>query len=99
MHIGQQVECIPGDDPWGRPADPASDLHVGAIYTIRDIDRRSEPECGFPIIRLEEIVLETVMSPVGPMEMGYPPHYFRPLRKSSIEIFTSMVQKVGELLG
>lgn len=90
MQIGDQVICVDAT-PCTCPGLP--DLKLGAIYTIRDIDRRACPYVE-ATVRLLEIVGPVTPSCLGPWEAGYREDRFRPLRKTDISIFTAMTREL-----
>ena len=73
-----------------------SDLVVGQIYTIRDIDSRAA-DAGYHdgelTIRLEEIFNPVRRTTIGDWEAGYVAHRFRPVveHKTDISVFTAML--------
>lgn len=91
-HVGQLVVSI-GD--WGRVArnHPKAVFPIqGCIYTIRSIEHcRNGSDLLF-------FLLEEIVNPKG---FSYEPSFaargFRPLRKTSIEVFTAMLNKTPEM--
>ena len=93
FHIGQLIVCI--DDNWDiTRADHNKVKHPtkGMIYTIRGIQ---EFETGVGIV-LEEIVNKPLQYHQGFEEAHWLTHRFRPIKETSIDCFTTILNKVPE---
>jgi hypothetical protein len=93
FHIGQKVVCVnvtPSSHPLA--ANKCHLLRKGDVYTIRDIDVRFASLHGDITIRLEEI-RRPIQQPckIPDWEPGFASRRFRPVRTTSIDIFTSML--------
>ncbi len=91
-HVGMQVVCIAYADPLLRrtPYERAARYPVkGCVYTIRDF-YPGKPET----ILLEEIVNSPPRP--GAFEAGFNRGGFRPVRKTSIDIFRSLLTPTGD---
>src|SRR5580704_15796196 len=89
FHIGMKVVCI-NDKPEGGHGD-MDGLTEGQIYTIRWMGENTHPECGTEYcIRVEEIWRG--MCPKHRMfDVPYRADRFRPVRTTSIDVFTAML--------
>ena len=98
FEIGQMVVAVPRDptvphdplwmfEPWKSALAKLPQLDVGRIYTIRDVDRRTDP----PHILVDEVIGPVVATPAASLEIGYHPCRFRPCRKTSIEELRKLV--------
>jgi hypothetical protein len=87
FHVGQLVVCV-DDDNWLLPIPHRPEAK--RIYTIRAIVEGIHPIDGRgPGLLLDEIINPTVKG-TG-VEYNFDPRRFRPLRKTSISIFTAML--------
>ena len=88
-HIGQHVICI--CDQWSNEptwrAAVRSYPKLGGIYTIRDICDRE----GAVGLMFEEIWHEPALFCVGLVEPAFNIKRFRPVRKSSIDVFRKLL--------
>lgn len=98
FHVGQKVVCVDVALRHCDGAGLASLLTIGAIYTVRDFDRRAADVHGAPTLRLEEIRGPEVLSPRGLWEIGFYPDRFRPVteKKTDISCFTRILDKVNK---
>lgn len=85
FHVGQQVVCVDASPDWrGRP----TNVVKNAVYTIAEI---GEPDSTG--------ALGLILVEVRPQYRGRPGYRasrFRPVRKTSIEIFERMLTKAPE---
>lgn len=96
FHVGQMVVCV-DDSPsrfriFGRDWVVQDLLLKGNIYTIRGVDTfpfNTGPSLG---LWLEEVVRETAHAPDGPFGAAR----FRPVRQTSIEQFTSILNQAPQ---
>ena len=99
FHIGQLVVCI--NDTWKSHLKNTEGISMptkGMIYTIRGL-----PDCpgdreghGYGV-HLEEIINPVKLYTWGKMEAVYDPSRFRPVRKTSIDCFTEILNKTPKL--
>lgn len=94
FHVGAQVVCT-YKGAWSDPRWDAA-IHrptYGQIYTVRDITPPEYYANGAPpSIWLEEIVNPPVMWTTGIWEIAFPTRIFRPIRKTSIDVFTKLLE-------
>jgi hypothetical protein len=93
-YVGQSIVCI--DDRDQRPGwtGPVVYPVKGQTYTIREISTEGGP-CGF---RLEEILNEKLRGPYGLFEPRFNPRRFRPVKNTSIDVFTALLVKNPDLV-
>lgn len=88
FEIGQQVVCIKGKwrHAYLKPEQMNGFPVRGCVYTIRDY---ALP--GPDFVLLAEILNPTFPSARGPYEPGFYECSFRPVRKTSIDVFTELL--------
>lgn len=92
FHVGQMVVCV-DDYVHPRYVVFGEVLPVkGMVYTIRSFDRVDEELC----LMLEEIVNAPRHYRQGFGECSFRPHRFRPVRQTSIEQFTSILNQAPQ---
>jgi hypothetical protein len=97
FHVGQQVVCV-DDDYTNHPAwvvVPNRPVR-GSVYTIREVCEvtyETGPDIG---LRLIEVVNAPICWRDGVAEHAFHRQRFRPLRKTSIEVFERMLIKAPE---
>lgn len=94
FHVGQKVVCVAAS-----AADPSKWPHVtfpaiGSAYTIREIFEGPDKWAGKTYFRLCEIINPLQDSCIGPFEAGFRSLLFRPVKTTSIGIFTQMLTPV-----
>lgn len=94
FHVGQLVVCINTDwdtnrSDYGKMTYPEK----GMIYTIRDI-KSFASGTG---MRLEEIINKPLQYKAGLAEPSFLIERFRPLKKTSIDCFTALLNPTPEL--
>jgi hypothetical protein len=90
FHIGQHVICI--CDKWSNEPTWRAAVHtfpkLGGIYAIRDICDRE----GLIGLMFEEIWHKRAMFCVDLVEPAFNAKRFRPVKKSSIDVFKKMLE-------
>lgn len=94
FHIGAQVVCV--DDKWVHTVQPGIIRPtLGCVYTIREIFDWSEvlpPSLDRGITFTFEEIVNPRMPPMG-LENSFYHWHFKPVKKTSIDTFTSMLNK------
>ena len=90
FHIGQQVVCI--DDP--NPDVPMSGLYRGGVYTISEIFSARARRGIVVQFQFEELQWNGNAKYIH----GFWSGSFRPVKKTSIEIFTKLLAPTPELV-
>ena len=89
FHIGERIACVKDDgyDPENLAYVPNKPVK-GCVYTIRGFDTNGGDELG---IYLEEIVNPEDDFCFGRQEPSFYAWRFRPVRTTSIDVFTAML--------
>lgn len=87
FHVGQKVVCIADISTGGHGTEKRP--VKGSVYTVRNVWFSERYQCE--LIRLEEITNALMRYEEGLNECGFRSYCFRPLRETSIEIFTDML--------
>jgi hypothetical protein len=95
FQVGQKVVCV--DDRWSRSRYRPTDPKRGAVYTVRAIAPCKDHGHNEDGLHLVEIVNKprSHRCPDGrrrKCEAAYRMSHFRPLRMTSIDIFTRMLE-------